>query len=166
MYFSWIIKGKLAGSSMPLSVEDIEFVKNENISAIVCLVEEDEIEIQDNEHNTGMKAYINILKEKQIELLHSPIKDFNAPTIDQTEFILNWIKQKLNENKKVMIHCKGGQGRTGTIIAAFLIREYGYTADEAITTVRILRPGSIENYNQIRFLKYYEKYLRRRTKSK
>jgi Predicted protein-tyrosine phosphatase len=105
------------------------------------------------------------LKERGIELLHSPIKNYNAPTIEQVEFILNWINQKLREGKRVMVHCRGGQGRTGTIIASYLMHEYGYTAEEAINFVRSLRPGSIENYSQVRFLRFYENYLKNKHKN-
>jgi Predicted protein-tyrosine phosphatase len=165
MYFSWIIKDKLAANSIPRNVEDLDFIKDQKISAVVCLVEDDELEIQDKENNIGIKAYENLLKERGIELLHSPIKNYNAPTIEQVEFILNWIYQKLREGKRVMVHCRGGQGRTGTIIASYLMHEYGYTAEEAINFVRSLRPGSIENYSQVRFLRFYENYLKNKHKN-
>jgi|BEDMetMinimDraft_2_1075160.scaffolds.fasta_scaffold01082_5 protein-tyrosine phosphatase len=165
MYFSWIIKDKLAANSIPRNVEDLDFIKDQKISAVVCLVEDDELEIQDKENNIGIKAYENLLKERGIELLHSPIKNYNAPTIEQVEFILNWINQKLREGKRVMVHCRGGQGRTGTIIASYLMHEYGYTAEEAINFVRSLRPGSIENYSQVRFLRFYENYLKNKHKN-
>lgn len=41
------------------------------------------------------------------------------------------------------MHCKAGLGRTGTSIAAFLIKNYRFTAPEAIAWCRICRPGSI-----------------------
>ena len=160
MHFTWIIKRKLAASSIPTSIEDIEFVRKENINAIVCLVEENELEIMDDNYNVGIEAYKRLLSKRNIELLHAPIKDFSVPTLEQLEYVINWIETKIKENKSVMVHCRGGLGRTGTVVDAFLMYENGYTAEEAIKYIRSLRPGSIENYNQIKFLKYYENYLR------
>ena len=43
----------------------------------------------------------------------------------------------------IAVHCKAGLGRTGTNIAAYMIKHYGYTAKESIAWCRICRPGSV-----------------------
>lgn len=47
------------------------------------------------------------------------------------------------------VHCKGGIGRTGTLICAYLIRQYNFSANEAVAWVRICRPGSVMGKQQI-----------------
>jgi cell division cycle 14 len=41
----------------------------------------------------------------------------------------------------VAVHCGSGRGRSGTLVALYLMKHHGFTAREAIAWLRIVRPG-------------------------
>ena len=63
------------------------------------------------------------------------IDDFSAPTFDQIDEFITFVETKLKEGKKVLVHCHAGRGRTGTMLAAYLIHQ-GMSPESAIREIR------------------------------
>jgi len=92
-----------------------------------------------------------------VEVFYSPIDDFSAPTLEQLIEIVRWIEKKVNEGKKVLIHCLGGSGRSGTIAVAYLIYSQKLPLREALSKVRQLKPSAVETQEQMDVLKALER---------
>jgi len=89
--------------------------------------------------------------------LHLPIVDLEAPG---DAFLQLWessgpcLHGILSRGGRVLLHCRGGLGRTGTLAAQLLI-EAGARSEDAIREVRRARPGAIETAAQERYLRVF-----------
>jgi atypical dual specificity phosphatase len=141
--FSWVIDGKLAGHRAPSSDEELIWLKNRKILALVRMAEKS-------------KSKVNSLQIAHLGLLdcHEPVPDFTAPTPPQINRMVEFITHSISNGRLVGVSCGAGLGRTGTILACYLVNQ-GWDADEAINEVRAKRPGSIETREQEEAIKAY-----------
>ena len=141
--FCWLIEGEIAGMARPSSsVNDFEILKDSDIGAIVSLTESPLNKV--------------LIEEFGFEVKHIPVKDFETPSLVQIEDFLEFAKNVRAKDKKLVVHCDAGIGRTGTMLACYLVSK-GYNAEKAIELVREKRPGSIETNEQEKIvLKYGE----------
>lgn len=144
--FKWIVEGSLAGSGQPglyTDVEDdLDFIKSNGLDTVVTLTE------------SPLGEEFN---DKDIEIIHFPIHDMGIPVPRVAHGLCKSLKMKLDSGKKILIHCKAGLGRTGTILACVLI-EMGYDTDEAIKKVRSHIRMGIQNSLQEGFIQHYFEY--------
>lgn len=87
------------------------------------------------------------LRRRGIDGLHLPVEDFRPPTLDQQRAFVAEVRARVLRGERVAVHCAAGLGRTGTMLATWLVAK-GYSPAGAIDTIRTLRPGSIETEQQ------------------
>ena len=83
-----------------------------------------------------------------------PVADGGAPTMEQAQQFVSFVDQHRGEHRPVAVHCEAGFGRTGTMLAAYLISK-GENVKSAIARVRAAEKTAIETPNQIDFLERF-----------
>jgi atypical dual specificity phosphatase len=141
--FSWLLED-LAGSGMPTSLEEINWIKKQGVRSIVTMTE-----------NALPDFWV-----QGLEYLHVPTEDLSAPDMEKIDVAVNFINEKIKNKEPVMVHCAAGIGRTGTILASYLVKYQNMSAKEAIDKVREERPGSIQSESQELAVTFYEKFVK------
>ena len=74
---------------------------------------------------------------------HLEFDDCTCPTDRIVAAFLDVSEAAIAAGGSVAVHCRAGLGRTGTLIALYLMRSEGFTAREAMGWLRVMRPGSV-----------------------
>ncbi len=148
--FSWVIDGMLAGCGLPITDDEFDWVVAQGIKSIVTVRE---VALPSDWFNGG-----------DIDYLHLAVEDFGAPNLEELIQAVDFIDQQISSGRPVMVHCAAGKGRTGAVLAAYLIKKRNLTADQAIDKVRDMRPGSVQSISQETAVSMYEKYLKGKRK--
>ena len=93
--------------------------------------------------------------------LHLPIRDREPPTVPQIRMLIARMNSMLKKDEVLAVHCLAGLGRTGTILASWLIQD-GLTASAALERIRKIEPGYVQSVEQEVFLHAVEADLLKR----
>jgi protein-tyrosine phosphatase len=155
------IKGRLTISISPGKKDkrnnrnlqiDLDAVKKNGIQIIVCLLEWSEMMM------LNISDYPRKAQEEGFLFYHMPIRDMGIPRQKEINVLVPTVVQHLTAGHNVLVHCRGGLGRAGTICACCLTH-FGYDGKNAIDAVRKQRPGAIQTSKQEECVVHYYKEL-------
>lgn len=140
--FQWLVPGQIAGMSRPGLVrsldEDLAALRRRGITTIVTL----------EETATNRDA----IAAAGFEQLHFAITDMKAPDRETAAALGAELCKRVDRGEVVAVHCRGGQGRTGTALAIYLVAR-GHHSEDAITLLRSLFERYIESDAQLAFVR-------------
>ena len=144
--FVWIEDGRLAATPMPgiagPADDDLELLKNTGVTVLITLTEQDFSQ--------------DVLARHGLRNLHFPIADRTAPTTGETDMLVNQMRDMLDNGEVLAVHCLAGLGRTGTILAAYMVKEKGVSAQVALNQIRRFNRQFVQTDDQEDFLMEYE----------
>jgi len=144
--FSWVDAPLLSASAFPWEPAALHALRNAGIEILLTLTEQP---VRDD-----------WMQDAGLLSVHVPVPDMDAPSPAQMQQCVDIIRKATNAGMGINVHCFAGMGRTGTILAAWLIAD-GETTDDAIRRIRTLRPNSIESIVQEEALRDYESRRKR-----
>jgi protein tyrosine phosphatase len=128
----------LAVGGAPLSYEQLDRIKEQGVDAIINLCAE-YCDLHDIETNHGFEVY------------YLPIDDECTPDCESLEKAMEWMDGILGRNKRLLIHCRLGMGRTGTLLYSYLwSRNLHQAVDESLLQKIRSRPCNFTQWSTVR----------------
>ena len=112
-------------------VEWISFMRRNGIKRVCCLLPPDQL----THYRTNLlNMYMEEFGEDRV--CHAPIKDYHlSSATNLRRKIIPFLEASVAAGEPVVVHCSGGSGRTGHVLAAWLIRSRACSPGEAISLV-------------------------------
>ena len=138
------ITDDLAVGYAPRSHDDLETIKNAGIDAIVNVCAEC-YDLHETEEAAGF------------DVLYLAVADECAPELPDLEKLVAWLDERVSSGRKVLVHCRFGIGRTGTLVAAYLL----YKGSDIRTALKSMKhtPAMPISVEQWRLLRHYSDRL-------
>lgn len=122
--------------------DEIANLKKQDVGLLVSLLEKEE------SSELGLRQQEGVCKSNHIEFINFPIPDRDIPrTSDATDWLINYLRNKLQAGISVVIHCRMGIGRSSIVAAAVLLRD-GLKANSIIEDISKIRGLKVPDTDQ------------------
>lgn len=134
---------------------DVEELQNQGVQDVFVFCTRGELA------KYRVPSLLEVYQQQGFTVHHLPFLDGDTPELEQCSQILQELQDSLENDRRTVIHCYGGLGRSGLIAACLLIQlSLTMTANKAIEILREHRGGgAIQTVKQYNFLhEFREKY--------
>jgi atypical dual specificity phosphatase len=147
--FQWLIPGALGGMARP----GLVFDEDADLAALRAL---------------GVRRLVSLepaafpadrLAAHGLAGAHLPVADMAAPALPAARAMIAETEDRIRRGEPTVYHCKGGLGRTGTLLAAHLVVR-GMAPLHALEELRSIHPRYVQSIAQEQFLDQLAAWLR------
>ncbi|HXJ83846.1 MAG TPA: dual specificity protein phosphatase family protein [Candidatus Methylomirabilis sp.] len=124
----WIVPGRLAAGAWP--VPHLEWLAHQGVSVLINLTHHE-------------------YRDDRFRIHAIPVTDGAAPADAQILEFCRLVERELDVPRTVYVHCLAGCGRTGTMVACYLVYRDRLDPVDAMQRVRAVRPCAIETTAQV-----------------
>ncbi len=148
--FRWLLEGRLGGLARPGIVDDTDrelaWLAQSGITLLIGLEER-------------CLVAVDRLNYFDLTYWHFPIPDMGTPSLSGLSKLLLLLKGRIGQGDSIALHCRAGCGRTGLVLACWLIRD-GWSAADALAHVRSINPRWVESAEQEKYLGEFAHHCR------
>ena len=138
----YFVNDVIGGSCAPRGLGDLIKWRREGVTGVVAVLEDWEMRAL----GYPLNQYLRDADELGIKVLHVPVRDMRAPSIDEFLSIFKWIDEAIKAGR-VIVHCNAGIGRSPTIIIGYLMYR-GLSLDESMALVKSINGDAAPSYWQ------------------
>lgn len=130
---------KDAGWDRDLEADLERLARHHGATRLVSLIEDHELDL------LRIPALVDRARAHGIEVERFPIEDLSVPvSLADLSRLVERILAAYRAGETIVLHCRGGLGRTGLVAACCVVALGGASAADAIAAVRRARPGTVE----------------------
>jgi atypical dual specificity phosphatase len=148
-YLWWVIPERLAGMPRP-PLEDLPQLYQAGLRGVVSVIDEPSLLVE--------------YKKAGLSALSLPITEDQAPTVQQVQEFVTFADEIMSQKQSVAVHCTGGNHRTGTLLATYLVAQ-GENPDDVIESLKQIHSTAQLSEPQIHFLHQLPQLLELETKT-
>jgi len=155
-YSNWIIPDRFLMGAYPKRKTDLLAILQAGVTTFINLIHGQELErlakygpyfeIAKKELEENKDSYKQ--RAKDLKYIHIPIYDKQLAPDDVVINLVDDIEKRLRAGEVVFIHCRGGHGRTGTIVSVFLGKFFGLDAWSALELAKQIHDHRVDNKKQ------------------
>eukprot|EP01060_Flectonema_neradi_P006184 TRINITY_DN1413_c4_g1_i2.p1 TRINITY_DN1413_c4_g1~~TRINITY_DN1413_c4_g1_i2.p1 ORF type:complete len:656 (+),score=106.86 TRINITY_DN1413_c4_g1_i2:47-2014(+) len=170
LHSNWVENWAVASQRLATSlIEEFDLIgqfKAANLKAIFNLQEAGEHPFCGPEGTLHPESGFSYVPERDlmphgIYCYNFPWPDMGTPSNDIVLRTVQLMCDHVSKGEKFLVHCHAGLGRTGLMIACWMMYHSKTSADETIRRIRFQRPGSIQTAKQQQFVSDFSSYLKK-----